>query len=86
MAPAPYHNMYGAKDCLPLNRDKSELEGQHPVHAAYRQHEESVSFGRPDARATVMPTYMGLIRQIDDWLGRLFDHLKKAGRYQADVY
>ena len=81
MAPAPYHNMYGAKDCLPLNRDKSELEGQHPVLAAYRQHEESVSFGRPDARATVMPTYMGLIRQIDDWLGRLFDHLRKAGRF-----
>ena len=24
---------------------------------------------------------MGLIRQIDDWLGRLFDHLKKLGRF-----
>ena len=23
MAPAPYHALYGAKDCLPLNRDES---------------------------------------------------------------
>ena len=24
---------------------------------------------------------MGLIKQLDDWLGRLFDHLKKLGRF-----
>jgi arylsulfatase A-like enzyme len=24
---------------------------------------------------------MGLIKQIDDWLGRLFDHLRKLGRF-----
>jgi len=29
----------------------------------------------------VRPAYMGLIRQIDDWLGRLFDQLKKLGRF-----
>ncbi|MBX9942851.1 MAG: sulfatase-like hydrolase/transferase [Reyranella sp.] len=80
MAPAPYHNMFGPQHCLPFNRDESELVDQHPVLAAYRRHEESVSFSRPDARATVAPAYMGLIRQIDDWLGRLFDHLAKAGR------
>ncbi|MDP2332463.1 MAG: sulfatase-like hydrolase/transferase [Reyranella sp.] len=81
MAPAPYHGMYSADDCLPLNRDESELVDQHPVLAAYRCHEESVSFSRHDARATVGPAYMGLVRQIDDWLGRLFDHLNKAGRF-----
>ena len=41
MAPAPYHDMYSARDCLPLNRDERELVDQHPVLAAYRQHEES---------------------------------------------
>ncbi len=80
MAPAPYHALYGPEDCLPLNRADSELHDQHPVLAAYRQHEESVSFRRPDAFATVRPTYMGLIRQIDDWLGRLFRHLEQSGR------
>ena len=82
MAPAPYHALYGPEDCLPLNRAESELADQHPVLAAYRQHEESVSFQRPDAAATVRPTYMGLIGQIDDWLDRLFAHLKKLGRFE----
>ncbi|HEX9522073.1 MAG TPA: sulfatase-like hydrolase/transferase, partial [Reyranella sp.] len=81
MVPARYHALYGAKDCLPLNRDESELLDQHPVLAAYRQHEESISFQRPDAPETVRPAYMGLIKQIDDWLGRLFDQLKKLGRF-----
>ena len=81
MVPAPYHKMYGAQDCLPLNRDERELVDQHPVLAAYRQHEESRSFSRPDAPDIVRPAYMGLIKQIDDWLGRLFDHLKKLGRF-----
>jgi len=81
MAPAPYHALYGPEDCLPLNRAESELADQHPVLAAYRQHEESLSFQRPDAAATVRPTYMGLIGQIDDWLGRLFALLKKLGRF-----
>jgi arylsulfatase A-like enzyme len=81
MAPAPYHKMYGPEDCLPLNRDERELLDQHPVLAAYRQHEESQSFQRADAPDIVRPAYMGLIKQLDDWLGRLFDHLKKLGRF-----
>ncbi|HKU98589.1 MAG TPA: alkaline phosphatase family protein [Vineibacter sp.] len=80
MAPAPYHAMYGPQECLPLNRSEAELTDQHPVLAAYRQHEESVSFSRPDGPATVRPTYMGLIAQIDDHLGRLFATLKRLGR------
>jgi arylsulfatase A-like enzyme len=81
MAPAPYHAMYGPKHCLPLNRSEAELENQHPVLAAYRRHEESVSFSRPEAPDTVRPTYMGLIKQIDDWLGRLFALLERLGRF-----
>jgi arylsulfatase A-like enzyme len=81
MAPAPYHALYGPKHCLPLNRSDAELDDQHPVLAAYRRHEESVSFSRPDAPDTVRPTYMGLIRQIDDWLGRLFALLERLGRF-----
>lgn len=81
MAPAPYNALYGPEDALPVNRSEAERDNEHPVLAAYRRHEESISFSRPDAAATVRPTYMGLIRQIDDWLGRLFDHLKKAGRF-----
>jgi arylsulfatase A-like enzyme len=81
MAPAPYHAMYGPQDCLPPNRSEVELVDQHPVLAAYRQHEESVSFSRADGPATVRPTYMGLVTQIDDHLGRLFATLQRLGRF-----
>jgi arylsulfatase A-like enzyme len=73
--------MYAPKDCLPLNRSEAELVDQHPVLAAYRRHEESDSFSRPEAPETVRPTYMGLIKQIDDWLGRLFALLERLGRF-----
>ncbi len=82
MAPAPYHALYGPQDCLAPNRTAVELEDQHPVLAAYRRHEESESFSRPDAPATVRPTYMGLIAQIDHHLGRLFATLQRLGRFE----
>jgi arylsulfatase A-like enzyme len=81
MAPAPYHALYGEQDCLPLNRDAAELVDQHPVLAAYRQHDESLSFQRPEVPGAVRPAYMGLVGQIDDWLGRLFELLEKLGRF-----
>ncbi|HUN53314.1 MAG TPA: alkaline phosphatase family protein [Candidatus Sulfotelmatobacter sp.] len=80
MAPAPYHALYGANQMLPANRSMRELDDQHPVLAAYRQHEESVNFARDEVVATVRPTYMGLISQIDAHLGRLFQVLDRLGR------
>tara|TARA_B110000495_G_scaffold174583_1_gene164765 strand:- start:206 stop:1003 length:798 start_codon:yes stop_codon:yes gene_type:complete len=35
---------------------------------------------RPDARRLVIPTYLGLVKQIDTNLGRLFGKLKELGR------
>jgi arylsulfatase A-like enzyme len=79
-APAPYHNMFGREDCAAPVRSRSELENGHPVHAAYRQHEESLSFARDEVWQTIKPVYMGLVKQIDDQLGRLLAHLEKLGR------
>ena len=47
---------------------------------AYASTRNGERFQRDEAPGTVRPAYMGLIGQIDDWLGRLFDHLKKLGR------
>jgi len=80
MAPAPYHAMYGPQQCLPLNRTDAELQNQHPVLAAYRRHDEALAFQRDDCPPTVRPTYMGLIRQLDDHLGRLMQVLQRLGR------
>ena len=79
MAPDPYHRRYRADQCSPVRRNLAELENAHPVVAAYRQHEESVSFSSDDCVRVVRPAYQGLIRQLDDHLGRLFDYMEGAG-------
>jgi arylsulfatase A-like enzyme len=44
------------------------------------KHGESQCFAMDECRETVIPTYMGLTRQIDDHLSRLFDFLSEQGR------
>jgi arylsulfatase A-like enzyme len=81
IAPAPYHELYQAADVQPAIRDDSERRDPHPVYAAFMQQEYSESYARDDVRSCTIPVYMGLIRQIDDQLGRLFDYLKQTGRF-----
>lgn len=84
MAPAPYHNMYGEEHFLPLHRSDSELQDAHPVFKAFTEMRVSQTFSQPDTRETVLPAYMGLIKQIDDHLGKLFEWLE-AGGHQDDT-
>lgn len=80
MAPAPYHAMYSAEQCLPVVRESGDLRDAHPVLAAYRQHEESRSFQSDECIRTVRPAYQGLIAQLDHHLGRLFESMADSGR------
>ena len=43
--------------------------------------EDSQNFQRDEVRETVIPAYMGLVKQIDDHIGRLSAFLKEQGRY-----
>ena len=79
MAPAPYHALYTPNQCLPVLRTQAELRGAHPVVAAYRESEESRSFSMDECVRTVRPAYQGLIHQLDDHLGRLFEHMDRLG-------
>lgn len=79
MAPAPYHALFDADRCLPVVRSAAELDGAHPVLAAYRQQEECLSFRRDECIRTVRPAYQGLIAQLDHHLGRLFDRMAANG-------
>ena len=81
IAPAPYHALYGPNQILPANRHPDELVDRHPVVAAFAEHEESRTFAAEKTRRTVIPTYMGLIKEIDDNLGRLFRFLAEHGRF-----
>lgn len=80
IAPAPYHDMYSANQILPANRGADERATPHPVHGAFMQHIDSAAFARDEVRRAVIPAYMGLITEIDDWLGRLFQFLEERGR------
>ncbi len=77
---APYHAMYGPSQMLPVVRGDAELRDPHPVMRGYQATDPSVAFSRDEVRARVVPTYMGLVRQIDDHLGRLFAFLRESGR------
>jgi len=81
LAPAPYHARYALDECLPVARDARELAHAHPVLAAYRRHEECVNFMRDEVWRTVRPTYQGLVQQIDDHLGRVWEELDRLGRW-----
>lgn len=80
IAPAPYHNMFDQSQVLPAIRNESERDNDaHPVYRAFMDLRVSRNFSRDEVRERVIPTYMGLIKQIDDQLGHLFAFLKDRG-------
>ncbi len=81
IVPAPYNTMYGPEHLLPVNRSENEKTDQHPVFAAYCNGKVSKTFWRNEVLETVIPSYMGLIKQCDDQMGRLFEYLKESGRW-----
>lgn len=81
IVPAPYHAMYGADDVKPPVRAEPERVDPHPVLAAFQRERYSVNFSRDEVREKVIPAYMGLIKQIDDQMGVLFDFLEKRGLF-----
>ncbi|KNG95112.1 alkaline phosphatase family protein [Pseudaestuariivita atlantica] len=80
LAPAPYHAMYGPDDIPPPVRSAAERETDHPLMRAWLGAAYAQSFSRDAVRDRVVPAYMGLVKELDDQLGRLFDHLRDSGR------
>lgn len=79
IVPEPYASMYKAEDALPVVRSEAERQDPHPVYDAMMKHRVSETFSREGVRDAVMPGYMGLIKQIDDQLGKLFGFLEERG-------
>lgn len=82
IVPAPYHNMYGESDILPVVRSDAERETDHPVFHAYQNTRICRAFSRPGVRERVIPAYMGLVKQIDDQMGRLFAWMQERGLFE----
>jgi arylsulfatase A-like enzyme len=80
IVPAPYHRMYGTDDIQQLNRDDAEMENPHPVYEGFATNRIGQAFQRAEVRDVVIPAYMSLIKQCDDQLGRLLQHLEDTDR------
>jgi arylsulfatase A-like enzyme len=79
IAPEPYASMYRASDVQPVIRSERERQNPHPVFGAYMDMRYSRNMARDGAREKVIPTYMGLITQIDDQMGVLMEFLEQRG-------
>jgi arylsulfatase A-like enzyme len=80
IVPPPYHDMYGPDDMVPVVRSNAERTTDHPVYRAWQNHRVCQAFARDEVRERVIPAYMGLVKQLDDQLGVLFDYLEQSGR------
>ena len=78
IVPAPYHDMFGKNHVPAATRHPAERVDPHPVYGAYMENKVAAAFQRDEVREKVIPAYMGLIKQCDDQLGRLLDHLEKT--------
>jgi len=85
MAAAPYHDMYRGGGVPAANRHPHELEIGHPVVEGFRRISDSLAFQMDETREAVIPTYMGLISQVDHHLGRLLDHLEAKGLFEETL-
>jgi arylsulfatase A-like enzyme len=81
IVPAPYHNMYGPEHIIPPVRSEDERKNGHPVFRAYQNTRVCRAFARDEVRERVIPAYMGLIKQLDDQLGKLFAFMEKRGLF-----
>lgn len=80
IVPAPYQNMYGPANVPPSIRSPIEKIDPHPIYQSFMNERVAQAFSRDEVRDTVIPAYMGLIKQIDDQIGRLTEFLASKGR------
>lgn len=79
IAPAPYNDMYSDDDVIPAVKSEAERETANPLAKHFMERVAGKTFGRDEARSKVIRAYMGLITQIDDQLGVLFEFMEKKG-------
>lgn len=93
IAPEPYNSMYDPADMAPPVRaaTASEAAASHPLHKFYIdsvnqrgffQGADGLGSAMSEEEVRIMrATYFGLMTEIDDHLGRVFDYLKQSGQW-----
>jgi len=82
LAPAPYNDMYSTDDLPPVNRSEAEKHPDHPLLEAWMDMRVNRTFARQEVRDCVVPAYMGLIKELDDQMGRLLAYLEDTDRME----
>jgi len=77
--------MYAAKDVVPAVRSAAERADPHPIYREFMDLGVSKAFSRDEVRASVIPVYMGLIKQIDDQIGSLLRSMQEMGLMQTTM-
>jgi arylsulfatase A-like enzyme len=85
IAPAPYHAMFETADVLPAVRSEEERRDPHPIYREFMELRVAKAFARDEVRQAVVPVYMGLIKQIDDQLGRLLSFLEERRLFDSTM-
>jgi arylsulfatase A-like enzyme len=85
VVPDPYHRLYGGDDVPPCVRNDAEREQAHPVMRGFQSQPASRNFSDDEMRRHVVPAYMGLVKQLDDHLGRLFAYLDERDLWSSTL-
>ncbi len=80
IAPDPYHSIYTTDQVLAATKSDRERAEPHPIARILMDIPDSRAFAEEETRDAVIPTYMGLVHQIDDHIGRVLDLLRQTGR------
>ncbi|MEM7562817.1 MAG: alkaline phosphatase family protein [Pseudomonadota bacterium] len=83
-APAPYHQHHHPADMeAPLRKASAEQEAApHPLLDYFINHSKYRADDNPRQNQQDRVNYFGLIEEVDDNLGRLFEALKASGQWQ----
>ena len=80
IVPAPYNDMYNKNHIIPVVRSESEIgQGSNPIYKSFTDNIIGRAFRQNKVREEVIPAYMGLIKQCDDQMGRLFKFMEDNG-------
>ena len=82
IVPEPYASMFGPEDVPEPIRSEAEREEASPMLAALQNGRASKFFARDKVRERAIPAYMGLIKQIDDQLGRVYEALRETEQWE----